>query len=321
MSFTSLRRSAPAATSLAAFVVAAACSSSTSSGGSTDSPDAAAAAACAYLQTAAGNMANAPDCPVAPGGTCLPSSGCDPASIPEGLACSTQYCKARIDPCVPLAQNGRIDFWACTCLDGRWACGLCGAGASTCAEAGAADATTGMGNDAGTPPDAYVAATVSAGSSAPSCPVGASANPWLAIGTATAGKPTTMIPGDSAGGGSVAIACTVRAAGTGYDVQLSAGIVGGAASSVTITSPAGQGAVSTTGGSGITASFSSAIDGGGTYAASDCTIAFTYQNAPLSVSPAVAAGRIWGHLSCPHATMGGPVCDAEADFLFENCGQ
>ena len=122
---------------MATVLSCAACSSSSSAGGSQESGDAAVAQACSYLQTPAGNQANAPSCPVAEGGTCLPTSGCDPASLPTGLPCSEQYCEALIDPCVPLAENGLIDFYACTCVSGRWACGLCAAGASSCADAGA----------------------------------------------------------------------------------------------------------------------------------------------------------------------------------------
>jgi hypothetical protein len=127
-----------------AALACAACSSSTSGGGSTLTGDAAVAQACDYLQTPAGNASDAPTCPVAPGGTCLGSSGCDPASLPTGLACTGQYCKASIDPCVPLADNEHIDFYACTCVSGTWACGICAAGASTCVEAGVDDA--GMGD-------------------------------------------------------------------------------------------------------------------------------------------------------------------------------
>jgi hypothetical protein len=126
-----------------AALACAACSSGSSSGGSTLMGDAAVAQACEYLQTPAGNASNTPACPIAPGGTCLGTSGCDPASLPTGLACSGRYCTASIDPCVPLADNEHIDFYACTCAGGHWACGLCGAGASTCAEAGTEDAGPG----------------------------------------------------------------------------------------------------------------------------------------------------------------------------------
>jgi hypothetical protein len=53
----------------------------------------------------------------------------------------------------------------------------------------------------------------------------------------------------------------------------------------------------------------------------------------VPVSPPIAAGRIWGHITCPHAVEqgqtttgadGGPAsisCPASADFLFEQCNQ
>ncbi len=127
-------------------LLCAACSSTSSSGGdgggsrTTLTGDAAVGEACAYLQTPGGNAASTPTCPVAPGGTCLPTSGCDLASLPTGLSCTGQYCTASIDPCVPLAANMHSDFYACSCVSGHWACGLCSAGASECAEAGADDA-------------------------------------------------------------------------------------------------------------------------------------------------------------------------------------
>jgi hypothetical protein len=45
---------------------------------------------------------------------------------------------------------------------------------------------------------------------------------------------------------------------------------------------------------------------------------------PVPASPPIAAGRIWGHLRCPHAfdnETPSVVCDVEADFMFENCTQ
>jgi hypothetical protein len=108
-----------------------------------------------------------------------------------------------------------------------------------------------------------------------------------------------------------------------------AGTPGG---NVTITSPAGAGAVTTSGGSGITASFYSSVDQG-PFSDTDCTITYTYLGKPVPISPPIAAGRIWGHIECPHAldsgqTTTGPdggaverQCPASADFLFEQCNQ
>jgi hypothetical protein len=71
----------------------------------------------------------------------------------------------------------------------------------------------------------------------------------------------------------------------------------------------------------------------GRYTSDSCTIAFTYDGAPVPLNPPIAPGRIWGHLSCPNAQRGDisimspdggvtpATCDTEADFLFENCTQ
>jgi hypothetical protein len=66
----------------------------------------------------------------------------------------------------------------------------------------------------------------------------------------------------------------------------------------------------------------------------DCTLAPTYEGTTIPATPPfIAPGRIWSHLSCPKmaSTMGHSkvingttvteMCDVEADFLFENCGQ
>jgi hypothetical protein len=89
-----------------------------------------------------------------------------------------------------------------------------------------------------------------------------------------------------------------------------------------------MGAVTQSGGTGITGVFESSMNG--RYRETDCTIAFTYLGQPVGQTP-LAAGRIWGHLSCPSAALDGSTvmvdggteskqCDGEADFLFEQCG-
>jgi hypothetical protein len=71
----------------------------------------------------------------------------------------------------------------------------------------------------------------------------------------------------------------------------------------------------------------------GNYRDENCTITFTYQGNTVPDQPPLAAGRIWGHISCPNAENSGKTvqgedggtenvtCDGEADFLFEQCGQ
>ena len=73
---------------------------------------------------------------------------------------------------------------------------------------------------------------------------------------------------------------------------------------------------------------------GGEFAQMGCVVTYTFDNQAVPVTPPVAKGRIWGHMSCPKmVAMGGQrvmladgstvqeTCDAEVDFKFENCSQ
>ena len=186
-----------------------------------------------------------------------------------------------------------------------------------------ADAGDGGSTTPGAAADAFVQATLGAGaqSPAPACPLPAGA-PALTLGSEGAVKPDTVTDGAAVGADTASVACTVHAVGAGYDVSLKAALAGPTPASLTITTPAGQGAVTTSGASGVTATF---VLAGATYASSSCTLAFTYQGFPVMVSPAIAPGRIWAHVSCPEAAgaaeAGAARCDGEADFLFEQCGQ
>ncbi len=182
-----------------------------------------------------------------------------------------------------------------------------------------------------TPPaDAYMAAEVGGG---PDCSTFPSpVTTWLPVGTDTADKPTTVADQGSTGSGTATIDCMVHPSGSGFDIALSIVVAGNPGGHVTITSQSGQGTVTTSGGTGITASFYNSVDLG-PYSETDCTISYTYLGQPVPISPPIAAGRIWGHLNCPHATEsgqtttgpdGGPTtiaCAASADFLFEQCNQ
>jgi hypothetical protein len=82
------------------------------------------------------------------------------------------------------------------------------------------------------------------------------------------------------------------------------------------------------GGSNIVASFT---QNGESFVESDCTIAFMYEGGTVPVSPPIAGGRIWAHLSCPSMVNSSTqrllsngmtvseICDGEADFLFDDC--
>ncbi|HEX8790668.1 MAG TPA: hypothetical protein VF765_06925 [Polyangiaceae bacterium] len=159
--------------------------------------------------------------------------------------------------------------------------------------------------------------------------------PWLLAGKATTELPVTVRDGDSSGNDVYSVACTVHAVGAGFDVTLSLSDQGPEGASVTITSPSGAGDVSASGGSEISATFTGAH--GIIAHGRNCTITPTYQGMPVSNNPSVFAGkgagglgRAWGHVSCPIAALtteggapdaAGSPCDAEADFLFENCSQ
>jgi hypothetical protein len=179
------------------------------------------------------------------------------------------------------------------------------------------------------PPDAFISAEVGGGAS---CNLPSPDPDWLPVGTATAGKPTTVADQGSTGNGTASVQCTVHPSGSGFDINLSVSVAGNPGGDILITSPSGAGAVTTSGGTGITASFYS--NNRGPYEAHDCTITYTYQNQAVPVSPPIAAGRIWGHINCPNAvdqsgqeTTGADggatmtTCGASADFLFEQCGQ
>jgi hypothetical protein len=180
-------------------------------------------------------------------------------------------------------------------------------------------------------PDAFVFATVNQSSIDHSACNVSSQQTALSIGTATGTDPTRVSDGEQQNGAAtVHVTCSVTPSGGGFDIKLvveQEGLNGG---SLTITSPPGKGAVSQQGGMGVTGVFQS--DANGSYSETDCTIAYTYgyPPAPVPVDTPISAGRIWGHLSCPKANLAGvgtlpdggsQFCDAEADFIFENCGQ
>lgn len=177
------------------------------------------------------------------------------------------------------------------------------------------------------PPDAFVAVQVGGGGGA--CNLPSPDTSFFDVGTATADRPTTVVSGGSNGSGTVSITCKVHPSGSGFDIALSVSVAGSPGGNVTITSPAGAGAVTTSGGTGITTSFYASNMG--PYSSNDCTLTFSYQGQPVPVAPAIAKGRIWGHIDCPDAaesgqTTTGPdggqtavACPASADFLFEQC--
>lgn len=177
-------------------------------------------------------------------------------------------------------------------------------------------------------PDAFIAATMNSDVVPGLCPFG-STQQWINVGAPTSGKPNTVQNGNQNAGATVQVSCTVSAVGNGFDVLLSVTQEGTGGGTVTISSTTGQGAVTASGGT-VTGVFESASLG--SFRDEGCTISYTYQGTAVPDSPPIAAGRIWGHVSCPNAQNatqfgtgadGGNTeraCDGEADFLFEQCG-
>jgi hypothetical protein len=136
------------------------------------------------------------------------------------------------------------------------------------------------------------------------------------------GKPGTTASGGADMIGTVTITCSVTSSGMGFALQLSVVQTGPMGGSLTV-----QGTVTETGGT-VSGNFQSPLTG--QYSQSDCTFTPTFLGGPIPLAKGdmpVAGGRIWGHVSCPVAqdpymnqSNGMPIiCDAEADFLLENC--
>jgi hypothetical protein len=173
--------------------------------------------------------------------------------------------------------------------------------------------------DGGQGPEAFVYARVTAPTGA-SCPGSAMSAPLYEVGESTVGTPTPSPSVSISNVGSLTVNCAVHAVGNGFSVNLVATQVGAGGGSMTITSPASQGAVTTSGGSPLSASITSTVNHA-MYSSQNCSLTYAYNGSPITALPAVSPGRIWGHLSCPAATGGTGSCDVEADFLFEKCTQ
>jgi hypothetical protein len=177
-------------------------------------------------------------------------------------------------------------------------------------------------NNSSPPPDAFISGSLDSGQNGPQCPLAGVATGILNIGTNTPNKPTTVQDGGSNGGGNVSVACKVTPNGNNFDIDLSAEQQGTSGATLAVTGTVDP----TMGGMNLVGSFSSAQDG--SYSSNSCILTYTYGGMAVPVSPYVAAGRIWAHISCPKAqnmaqdVAGKPAsCDGEADFLFEQCSQ
>jgi hypothetical protein len=181
------------------------------------------------------------------------------------------------------------------------------------------------------PPDAYINATLGPAHDANNdnlCMFGSN-SPALTIGVNPGGStgPTAQPDGSTQPqAGVVNVVCSVTGS---FQVSLTAVLAAtplAAGGNLVIT-----GHVDASSGGTVSATIGAGDNGN--FSASNCTVTFTYNGGKVPTSPAVAPGRIWGHLSCPtmSSTSGKmvaistgtasmtEVCDVEADFRFENC--
>ena len=165
------------------------------------------------------------------------------------------------------------------------------------------------------PGDAYVNASVGGGKM---CSLGGS-ELFLAIGSTNNNSPSTVPDGT----GAVSVDCTVSPSGGGYRLQLGARGGGGGMLSIT-------GNVDPTSGGTVAATFFNQTLGV-SFQATKCALSYTYAGTPVPNNQRISAGQIFAHIDCSDATeQGGAtnpadgsniVCDANADFFFQNCAQ
>jgi hypothetical protein len=190
-----------------------------------------------------------------------------------------------------------------------------------------AAAHDGAGDAPAIPPDAFALTTLQPGTGG-LCSLGFQTR-LMEVGIATGTHPSTVSNGQLQASAPVNVACTVHPDNNGYDIDLDVELAGQGAMHISST---GAGAVTSSGAMGISATFTKIVGSSGqTFFANDCTFTYTYEMEPISTPTRVAPGRIWAHVSCPDAqgmtdflVDGGRVpeqCDAEADFLFENCSE
>lgn len=126
-------------------------------------------------------------------------------------------------------------------------------------------------------------------------------------------KPVAVKNGDTdPSGGQASLTCSVTLVPEGFDVRGTARISGGAGGAFTV-----RGIFKAEGEqTGISATFAK-VGRTDPYIAENCTVRYT------SPSQGVAAGRVWGEMTCPVATAAGinRTCQATAQFRFENCAQ
>ena len=208
----------------------------------------------------------------------------------------------------------------------QYSCGESAAGLSCCLPSDSGSSDDGGPASAVDAPQAFAIVTMGPSAAFPglclSYPLDTTVMEVGQPGTSSA-QPTRVTSGASA----VMISCSVHPQGPSYliDLQISQASATGSASSSLIV----NGVVDPTVGATMNVSVHVPLSGGEEFVSSNCSVTFSTPGAGASPSgPPIAAGRIWAHLSCPGAQdtalpagTGPDTCDAEADFILENCGQ
>lgn len=164
-----------------------------------------------------------------------------------------------------------------------------------------------------TPAATAIVWSVSPGDNATSS-CGAMNDTW-SVGDTSMNPLEVVSSGSTSNGVQVLVACVVAPTATGFSVM--ADVQYGSKGSLSISGPiAVVGSAQPGVQMGVTGLFGDHLGLNADLSESDCTVTFN-QNPNMGV----AATRIWGVIDCPHATASdGTVCDATAQFLFENCG-
>ena len=143
-------------------------------------------------------------------------------------------------------------------------------------------------------------------------------NDTFSIGNPESNPIVTATTGSSFNGVPVTVSCNVAPNSTGYSVT--AQVTYGGEGSLAISGQINVAANAVPGTqTNISGSFDDAVPHGliANMSESNCTVTFT-ANANMGIAPT----RIWGVIDCPQETAtNGTVCDGNAEFLFENCGQ
>ncbi len=137
------------------------------------------------------------------------------------------------------------------------------------------------------------------------------------------GLPETVPNGTLINGHPITVECTVTDSGGTFNLNLYANDNVNGTTIIT-------GSATSSGSSTLSGVFETVNSGA--FDGTNCTLTFTFDSVALPTQNPLAAGQIWGHVSCPDAAARGMVqdtdagsgaatCDIESDILFENCTQ